>query len=310
MDLRGVIPANVLPFDRELAIDEPAYRKHLDWLVSIPGVAGITCNGHAAEVTSLSRDERRRALSIAVETVAGRVPVIAGIYAENYRQARELARDAAAEETDALLVMPPNALAYDASPEGAYRHFAEVADAVTLPLVVFEYPASTGLQYDTETLLRVCGIPSVAAVKEWSLDIRIHERNYRALKSLDRPVSLLTSFSTNLLPALVSGADGILSGHGSVIAELQVRLFDAVAECRLDEARRLYERVQHLTAVIYRHPMVDMYARMKEHLIMLGHELSSVVRPPLSPVTEEERRELRRALVRAGLLTEDAGGVA
>ena len=306
MEFRGVIPANILPFDAELAIDEAAYRKHLEWLASIPGVTAITCNGHAAEVTSLSREERRKALALATETLAGRTPVIAGIYADNHRHARELARDAAAEAVDALLIMPPNALAYDASPEVAYHHVAEIADAVSLPLVVFEYPAWTGLQYDTETLLRLCEIPSVAAVKEWSLDIGVHERNHRALQGLDRPVALLTSFSTHLLPALVSGADGILSGHGSVIAGLQAQLFEAVAGGRLGEARRLYERVQHLTRVIYRHPMVDMYARMKEHLVMLGHGLSPAVRPPLRPVTEDERRELRRALEVAGLLTAGA----
>lgn len=84
MEFRGAVPANILPFDEELEIDEPAYRKHLDSLASVPGVGGITCNGHAGEVTSLSRDEQRRAASIAVETVAGRVPVVSGIYAENH----------------------------------------------------------------------------------------------------------------------------------------------------------------------------------------------------------------------------------
>jgi 4-hydroxy-tetrahydrodipicolinate synthase len=302
MELRGVIPASILPFDEDLAIDETAYRKHLVWLTSIPGVTAITCNGHAGEVASLSRNERRRVISIAVETLAHRMPVISGIYAENHRDARELARDAEAEGADALLVLPPNVLAYGASPEVAYRHFAEIAEAVPLPLIVFVYPAWTGLQYDSDTLVRICTIPHVTAVKEWSLDVRVHERNYRAVKSLDRPVALLTSFSTNLLPALVSGADGILSGHGSVIADMQVRLFDAVASGLLAEAHALYERVQRLTAVIYRHPMVGMYARMKEHLIMLGHELSPAVRPPLTRVSDDEWHELRQTLLDTGLL--------
>ncbi|MQA85457.1 MAG: dihydrodipicolinate synthase family protein [Streptosporangiales bacterium] len=305
MLLEGVIPANILPLDTDLEIDEAAYRKHLAWLTSIPGVRGITCNGHAAEVASLARDERRRALAIAVDTVAGSVPVVSGVYAENHRDAAVLARDAQAEGADALLIFPPNLLAYDAPPDTAYRHFAEIAEAVPLPLVAFVYPEWSGLQYDTDTLMRICEIPSVAAVKEWSLDIRVHERNCRAVRSLGRPVSLLTSFSTNLLPALAGGVDGILSGHGSVIAELQAKLFDAVAGDRLEEARRLYEPIQRLTAVIYRSPMANMYARMKEHLIMLGHQLSPAVRPPLVPVDETERRELRSALVDAGLLAEN-----
>lgn len=217
-------------------------------------------------------------------------------------QGAALARDAEAEGADALLILPPNALLYGASPEVAYRHVAEIAEAVSLPLVLFVYPTQTGLQYDIDTLVRLCEIPSVTAVKEWSLDIRVHERNLAALRALGRPISLLSSFSTNLLPALVSGADGILSGHGSVVADLHVQLFDAVSNNSMGEAQELYRRLQELTPVIYRAPMINMYARMKEHLVMLGHSLSTAVRPPLEPVREPERRQLHQALVGAKLL--------
>lgn len=305
MELKGAVPANILPFNDDLEIDEAAYRKHLDSLASVPGVGGITCNGHAGEVTSLSRDEQRLAVSLAAETVAGRVPVVSGIFAENHLEAAALARDAEAEGADALLILPPNALLYGASREVVYRHVAEIAEAVSLPLVLFIYPAQTGLQYDLDTLLTLCEIPSVAAVKEWSLDIRVHERNLAAVRALSRPISLLSSFSTNLLPALVSGADGILSGHGSVVANLHAQIFDAVSSHRAGEAHDLYRRLQELTAVIYRAPMLNMYARMKEHLVMLGYPLKPAVRPPLEPVSEPERRGLRRALVGAQLLGVD-----
>lgn len=298
----GVIPANILPLDEDLQIDERAYRAHLESLVSVEGVTAVTSNGHAAEVASLSCAERRRALAIAVETVAGRVPVISGVFAENCRDAAMAARDAEAEGADGLLVFPPSILAYQA-PEGtAYRQFAAIAEVVDLPLVVFEYPAWSGLQYDVDTLLRICEVPTVAAVKEWSLDIRVHERNLAAIRSVGRPIAMLTSFSTNLLPALVSGADGILSGHGSVIAALQVELFDAVRQHRLADAQALYKRIQRLTAVVYRAPMSNMYSRMKEQLVMLGHELTAAVRPPMVAVSEDERRELRQALVDADLM--------
>src|SRR5262245_43389780 len=80
-DLRfqGCLPANILPFTADLGIDEPAYRRHLRWLADTNGVTGIVANGHAAEVSSLSRDERKHTLAIAVDEVAGKVPVIAGV---------------------------------------------------------------------------------------------------------------------------------------------------------------------------------------------------------------------------------------
>jgi 4-hydroxy-tetrahydrodipicolinate synthase len=303
LPLSGVIPANILPFDADLQIDEPAYRRHLESLVAVDGVGAITCNGHAGEVSSLSPDERRRALRIAAETVDGRVPLIAGLYAENARDAAELARQAKADGADALLVFPPYVLAYDAPRDTAYAHFAAVADAVDLPLVVFMYPDWSGVQYDTDTLVRICEVPTVAAVKEWTLSIRVDERNREAVRSLGRPIAMLSSFSTNLLPSLVGGADGILSGHGSVIAPLQVELLRAVDAGRLSEAQALYRRIQHLTAVIYKSPMANMYARMKAHLIMLGHELTPAVRPPLVAVSDAEWQRLREALVHAGLDT-------
>jgi 4-hydroxy-tetrahydrodipicolinate synthase len=83
---------------------------------------------------------------------------------------------------------------------------------------------------------------------------------------------------------------------------LQVEIFEAVRQQRLADAQALYERIQRLTAVVYKPPMSNMYSRMKEQLAMLGHELSTAVRPPMVAVGDEERRELQQALVDAGLM--------
>src|ERR1043165_1626427 len=90
----GTMPANILPFTADLAIDEPAYRAHLRWLTDTPGVTGIVANGHAAEVSSLSREERKRSLAIALDEIAGACPVVAGVYSDGTAEAVELARDA------------------------------------------------------------------------------------------------------------------------------------------------------------------------------------------------------------------------
>ena len=301
MNLNGVIPANILPLREDLSIDEPAYRRHVQWLAATNGVVAITCNGHAAEVAALNKQERRAAVAMAAKAIGGRIPLIAGIYAENHIHAIDLARDAQAEGASALLVFPVPVLSLGGRQEMAYRHVAAIAEAVPLPMVVFSYAAFTGMAYDMETLERICAIDTVIGVKEWSLDIRIHERTRDMLQGLPRPVALLTSFSTNLLPALASGADGILSGHGSVIADIQAQLLTAVKANDLVAAKQIYARIKPLTDVIYQSPMANMYARMKEHLIMMGHEMTSAVRPPLERVDEPERRRLRQALQDSGL---------
>src|SRR2546429_8886549 len=102
----GIMPANILPFKADLSVDEPASRRHLRWLVDTPGVTGIVANGHASEVSSLSREERKRALAIAVDEVAGACPVVAGVYSDGTREAVELARDARAAGAAGVLVFP------------------------------------------------------------------------------------------------------------------------------------------------------------------------------------------------------------
>jgi 4-hydroxy-tetrahydrodipicolinate synthase len=297
------MPANLLPFTADLAIDEPGYRKHLRWLADAPGVTGIVANGHAAEVSSLTRDERRRALAIALDEVAGKVPVVAGVYCDGTLEAVDLARDARAAGAAGLLVFPPTLFMWGAQqkPDMVLRHFQTLADAVDLPLIVFEYPPAAGIGYSPETLAELCKIPTVAGVKDWSNDIVSYERNLRALRGSGRPVAMLSSFTMSLMATFLLGADGCISGMGSVTADLQAAMLAAVQAGRLDKARAINERLAPLVQVFYAPPFVDMHNRMKEALVILGRIPAAHVRPPLTAVSEDERHRIRLALRAAGL---------
>ena len=299
----GVMPANVLPFRADLEIDEPAYRCHLRWLAGRRGVTGIVANGHAAEVASLDREERKRALAIAVDEIAGKCPVIAGVYCDGTREAVALARDAQVEGAAGLLVFPPTLFMWGVreKPDMAIRHVNDIAAGVDLPIVVFEYPPASGIGYTPETLARLAAIPQVAAVKDWSNDIVAFERNLRALRATGRPVAMLSSFTMSLMATFLLGADGAISGMGSVAADLQAELFEACQKGDLDRAGRLNDRLDPLVRVFYAPPFVDMHNRMKETLVILGRIPAAHVRPPLTPVTEAERHHIRIALRDAGL---------
>jgi 4-hydroxy-tetrahydrodipicolinate synthase len=301
---RGCMPANLLPFRADLEIDEPAYRRHLRWLVEAPGVTGIVANGHAAEVSSLSREERRRALDIALDEIAGAVPVVAGVYADGTQEAVSLARDARDAGAAGLLVFPPTLFMWGAQvkPEMVLRHFSELADRVGLPLVVFEYPPASGIGYSPETLSALCKLDAVVAVKDWSNDIVAYERNLRALRASGRPVAMLSSFTMSLMASFLLGADGCISGMGSVAADLQAELFAAVQAGDLAAARQVDARLAPLVSVFYAPPFVDMHNRMKEALAILDRIPATHVRPPLTPVSDEERHRIRLALGEAGLL--------
>ena len=299
----GCMPANLLPFTADLAIDEPAYRAHLRWLADAPGVTGLVANGHAAEVASLTREERRRTLDIALDEVAGKVPVVCGVYSDGTLEAVELARDARAAGAAGLLVFPPTLFMWGAQlkPDMVLRHFQTLADAVDLPLVVFEYPVASGIGYSPETLAELCKIPTVAAVKDWSNEIVSYEKNLRAIRATGRPVAVMSSFTMSLMASFMLGADGCISGMGSVTADMQSALFAAVQAGRLEEARAINDRVAPLVAAFYAPPFVDMHNRMKEALALLGRIPAAHVRPPLTPVSDDERHRIRLALRAADL---------
>jgi 4-hydroxy-tetrahydrodipicolinate synthase len=293
----GIMPANILPFRADLSIDEPAYRKHLRWLADTPGVTGVVANGHAAEVASLSREERKRTLAIALDEIGGACPVVAGVYADGTAEAVELARDARGAGAAGVLLFPPTLFMWgaQAKPEMVLRHYREVA-AVGLPIVAFEYPPASGIGYAPETLAQLAQIPGVVAVKDWSNDIVAFEANLRAVRATGRPVAMLSSFTMSLMASFLLGADGAISGMGSVTADLQVELFAACQKGDLDNARRINDRLEPLVRVFYATPFVDMHNRMKEALVLLGRIPAAHVRPPLTPIAAAEREAIGRAL--------------
>jgi 4-hydroxy-tetrahydrodipicolinate synthase len=302
--LSGVIPANLLPFDADLKIDEGNYRRHIRYLMDTEGVSGITTNAHASEVATLTLGEQQRSLNITLDEVAGKIPVICGVYEDGTNKAAEIARMAEREGAHCLLIFPSAVFDYGSQmrPEMAYGHYATIAEATSLPMVAFVYPTTSGLRIETDALIRICGeVDNVVAVKEWSNDIVAYERNYRELKALDKEISVLSSFSKALLASLCVGADGILSGHGSLIADLHVEIFDAVKRGDLAAARQVSDRIYPLVNVFYAAPFLDMHNRMKEALAILGRIDEAHVRPPLRRISDAERGEIRRVVSEAGL---------
>ena len=227
----GVIPAVVLPFDNDLSIDEASFRKHLSDVTATPNISAITINAHSTEVASCSFDEQRRVLDIAQDEVGGRIPIVNGIWADGSLEAARIARMATQGGASALLVFPPGPFTLSQSPEMVVTHFKYIADATDLPLIAFQYPLAGGQGYPKDTLLRLCQeVPSIRAIKDWIGNVPHHEWHIRTLQNLSRPVNVLTTHSSWLFSSLVLGCNGLLSGSGSVIPDLQAQLFQAITE--------------------------------------------------------------------------------
>src|SRR5947207_3535568 len=300
---KGVIPAILLPFNDDLSIDERAFRSHIRDVAATEGLSALTINAHSMEVASCTFDEQRRVLDITQDEIGDRLPLVHGIWADGSLEAARIARMAAAGGASALLVFPPAPFTMGQNAAMALAHFQRIADACDLPLIAFQYPLATGQGYPKDTLLRLCEeVPTLRAIKDWSNNVPQHEWHVRTLQSLPRPVNVLSTHSAWLLSSLVLGCNGLLSGSGSVIADLQARLFRAVQGNELAEAKRLNDRIDPLARVFYADPAVDMHNRMKEALVLLGKLPRAAVRPPLVKITDAEIERIRLALVDAGLI--------
>jgi 4-hydroxy-tetrahydrodipicolinate synthase len=299
----GVIPAVLLPFNDDLSIDEKSFRAHLRDVAATKGISAITINAHSTEVASVSFEEQRRVLAIAQEEIGDWLPLVNGVWADGSIEAARIARMAADGGASALLIFPPAPFTFGQSPPMALAHFKRIADATDLPLIVFQYPLATGQGYPIDTLLKMANeVTSIRAIKDWAGNVAQHEMHIRTLQNLPRPVNVLTTHSAWLLSSLVLGCNGLLSGGGSVIADLQAQLFHALQANDLAEARRLNDRVYPLARVFYADPWADMHNRMKEALVLLGRLPRAVVRPPLVKLSDAEVDRIRAALVEAGLL--------
>ena len=304
---RGVIPATLLAFNEDFSIDEKSTRKHLRDVANVDGITAIATNAHASEVHACSVDEQRRILDVTLEEIGNELPVVNGIYADGSQQAAELARMAEANHASCLLVLPPHSIGMfggQVRPEMALTHFRMIADATDLPIIVFQYPGTYA--YPLPTLLRMADeIPTIRAIKDWSPPAQ-QEEHIRALQSLSRPVHVLSTNSAWLMASLTMGCNGLLSGSGSVIADLQVALFEAVQRGDLNSAKEINDRIYPTAKCFYTEPFGDMHNRMKEALVLLGRLPRAVVRPPLMKLSQKEISGIESALNEAGIKRDGA----
>jgi 4-hydroxy-tetrahydrodipicolinate synthase len=248
-----------------------------------------------------------------LEEAGDRLPIISGVYADGSHQAANIAQMAAKQGTSALLVFPPNSMSMGGhlKPDMAMAHFQHIADATDLPLILFQYPMGSGLGYPFDTLMRLIDeVPHIRAVKDWCNDPMLHERHIWALQGHSRPVNVLTTHSGWLIASLVMGCKGLLSGAGSVIADLQIALWRSVLRRDLTAAQAINQRMHPVVQAFYAPPFLDMHNRMKEALVILGRQQQAVVRPPLTPITAHERERLRAAFAEARITAEGSVGLA
>jgi 4-hydroxy-tetrahydrodipicolinate synthase len=299
LDLRGLIPATLLPLTPDHEIDEPALRGYIRWLLGFDGLKALAVNMDTGEGPHLSRDEKRRVLEIYADEVGRRLPLLAGIGARYTAEAVDLTLDAERAGADGTVVFPITAFAGEPlQPEVPYEYHRAIAEAAPLPMVLFQLqPALAGVLFSRETLLRLIEIPNVVAIKEASFDAVKFVETRRTLDMAPRRITLLTGNDNFIYESFVLGAEGALIGFGTIALAEQIEMFRLLDVDAFIAAARVNDAVvQPLADALFAPPVRNYRARLKEALRQLGVIPNAHMRPPLLDLDDAERDHVHRAL--------------
>ncbi len=303
VNVRGIIPATVLPMTEGGKMDSTSMKSYYDWLIE-QGVCAVAVNADTGEGPHLYPEEKLAVLEKVVEIVDGRVSVIAGLTATFTQQAIEQAKEAEAVGADGLLMFPiPAFRGKPQDKEQIYAYHAAVGDAVDLPMILFQLQdALGGVEFEDETLLRLCEIENVVAIKEASFDALKFVRTVAALGAVPQSPIILTGNDNFICESFILGARGALIGFGTVATSLQVEAFHAAMENDFDKTKEIGRKIQPLVDSTFGPPVRNYRARLKEVLVMQGVIERATVRPPLVTISEAEREAIRKALERMELI--------
>ena len=246
-DIAGIIPAVIVPMDKDYAIDFRAYRRYLSWMVGLKP-AGLAVNVDTGEGPYLTSDERAEVIRVTREVVGGRCKVIAGCGGPSTAMAIANARVARDAGADGLLIFPTAAFLNDPlDPRIPYEYHKAIAEASGLPILVFQLaPLFGGCNYTAEALRKVLMLPQVVGLKDASFDAPRFIATRDIVRQADHEITLLTGNDNFLLESFVMGAEGGLLGYGAVGAELLIGMLDAVKKKQFDRAVAMQPRVQDI----------------------------------------------------------------
>lgn len=305
INLKGVLPAAVLPMTADYAPDYDAYAHYLDWLISENAV-GLAVNMDTGEGPQLSGAERKKVAEIAVEVANKRCAVVAGVMGSTTSDAVAMAEMYKAVGVDGLVVFPNAAFRNEPLDKRIpYSYHKAIAEATGLPMMLFQLaPVFGGVNYTRDTLLSLLEIPEVVGIKEASFDAEYFAYTKQTLDMSGREITLLTGNDRFIVESVLLGAEGALLGFCAIGCGIVAELFRKVQNGQWAEAIEMRPRLQDFVEVIYGDPVLDYRARCKVALAQVGViDRSRVyVRPPMLQIEEAESQIICDALTRAGML--------
>lgn len=288
--IKGSIPALITPL-RNGAVDEAAFRKLVSWQIA-EGSHGLVPCGTTGESPTLSHEEHMRVVEVCVEEANGRVPVIAGAGSNATEEAIALTRHAKKVGADAVLSV--TGYYNKPSQEGMYRHFAAIADAVDIPILLYNIPGRAIVDISVETMARLAKVANIIGVKDATANLM---RPTRERAACGRHWRLLSGEDGTALGYMAHGGHGCISVTANIAPRLCAEFQTACLKGDFESARVLQDRLMPLHDALFVEPSP---APVKYAGSLLGL-CTDEVRLPLIPATENARAAVRAALASAGI---------
>jgi 4-hydroxy-tetrahydrodipicolinate synthase len=288
---KGSIVAIVTPFKRG-EVDEEGYRDLIEFQID-NGTGAIVPCGTTGESATLSMTEHGRVIDIALEAVKGRVPVIAGAGGNSTYEAIQLTKHAKEAGADATLQVTP----YYNKPtqEGLYQHFKAIADAVSLPQVLYNVPGRTGVNMLPETVARLAELSEVVAIKEASGNLG---QMAEIIKLAGDKITLLSGDDNLTLPVLALGGKGVISVIANIVPKDSADMVKAWEDGEISKARELFYKLLPLSQAMF---FESNPIPVKTSLSLMGR-IDGEMRLPLAPMSSTNRERLIKVLEEYGLI--------
>jgi len=288
----GVFTALVTPFTKGGNFDEKAFRDLVESQIKA-GIDGLVAVGSTGESPTVTHEENLRIVEIAIDQAAGRVPVIAGTGSNSTQEALDMTRRAKDIGAAASLQTAP----YYNKPnqEGFYRHFCAVADAVDLPVILYNIPGRTAKAVDTATILRLAKHPNIKALKQ-SLDNLTQLMDVVA--GAPKDFTVLSGDDGLTLPTMALGAKGVISVASHLVPEDMVALVRAMSAGELAKAQAIHYRLLPLFHALF----IDTNPIPVKYALSLQKRMAESYRLPLYPMADNLKAQLKNVMEELGLL--------
>lgn len=289
---KGSLVALITPMRPDGSVDEAAFASFVEWQIS-EGTHGVVPVGTTGESPTLSHDEHKRVVEIAVEVARGRVPVIAGTGSNSTEEAIDLTRHARAAGADAALVVTP----YYNKPtqEGLFLHYTAIADGADLPIIIYNIPSRSVVDMSVETMARLARHPNIVGVKDATANLA---RPLHTRRTCGPRFCQLSGEDHTAVAFLAAGGDGCISVTANVAPRLCSAMQKAWQEGRAHDAIEIQDRLLPLHDAMFAETSP---APVKFAASLLGRS-SEHRRLPLAPLAEATRNRVRAAMTEVGLL--------